>query len=142
MASTALHFYWLLKRIILNFRLILALKEQWNNLNFCLYSFARAYLSKLSCNIARPLCGLLLILSLVVLAPKTLCFYTSPCLYLASMCWPDPPRPPSPSAPHPLKPLFFPPTRQTTLGGERPGGLLAAVRDSIKIISFKNNQIG
>lgn len=78
------------------------IREQYNDVNFCLHSFV---LSKLSSSVSRPLSGLPLIPSLVVLAPKTLFLHFSLFEFGQHvLCWP-----PSPSAPHPLKPLFFPP---------------------------------
>lgn len=78
-------------------------------------------LGEVNGNISRPLSGLPLILSLAVLAPKIVCFYTSLWLKSVSVRWPPPSAPPGSEA----SPLT--PTRQTALPWDTPGGQLAAI---------------
>lgn len=89
-----------------------AVKHFFGSALLCCLSAA---LGKVNCNISRPLSGLPLILSLVVLAPKIVCFYTSLCLKPASARWPPPSAPPASKA----SPLT--PTRQPTLPWDTPG---------------------
>lgn len=136
--STVSHLLWPTLQFIAVL-LLLGLKETLKDIEMCFGTSVLLlclYWAKQNCNISRPLSGLPLILSLVVLAPKIVCFYTSPCLKSGGERWPPPSAPPGSKA----SPLT--PARQAALPWDTPGGQLAAIGVSIGMISFTNNQIG